>query len=311
MHVNALHIPVRTLLAALALLCAAQQVSAADIKVRHAQGETTVSSPPKKTFVYDISMLDTLDALGVGVQGVTGSNIPEYLAAYRDKRYIKIGSLFEPNYETVNAEGPDLVIVALRSSPKYASLSKLAPTIDLTVSTTGFSDGVKNNVRTLGEIFAKKAEADALLQKIDRATERVRTAASKAGTALMIMVNGGKLTAYGPGSRFGWLHDEFGVKPAVKDVKTAIHGEAVSFEFILKTNPDWLIVLDREAAIGQPATSAKQVLNNDLIAGTAAAKAGRILYVDPARWYIGGSGASSYTVIADELAAAFESKPKD
>ena len=129
-------------------------------------------------------------------------------------------------------------------------------------------------------------------------------------TALMMMVNGGKLTVYGPGSRFGWLHDELGLTPAVPNTQAATHGEAVSFEFILKPDPDWLIVLDRDAAVGQAGTSARQVLDNDLIAATKAAKSGRIVYVDPARWYIVGGGGAAFTTIVQDMASALEAKPQ-
>src|SRR5690606_41003609 len=70
------------------------------------------------------------------------------------------------------------------------------------------------------------------------------------------------ISAYGPGSRFGILHDTLGVAPAVEDVEAATHGEAISFEFILETNPDWLFVVDRDAATGEGGEAAAQVLED-------------------------------------------------
>ena len=49
-------------------------------------------------------------------------------------------------------------------------------------------------------------------------------------------------------------------------VQLSKHGQAVSFEYLLKTNPDWLLVLDRDAAIGREGAVTPKVL----IAGPAA-----------------------------------------
>lgn len=297
------------LLGLAAMLVLTLPATAAEIAVRHARGETVLRERPRTVLVFDIAVLDTLDALGVAVTGVPGGNIPDYLAKYRDGRFLKIGSLFEPDFEAVHAARPDLIVVAGRSSAKYAELAKIAPTIDLTVGAARFLEGARQNIETLGRIFDRQAQASALVAHIDKGTERLRTAAAHAGSALMVMVNGGKLTAYGPGSRFGWLHDQLGLRPAVPNMRAASHGEAISAEFVLKTDPDWLIVLDRDAAIGQAGASARQVLNNELIGATRAARADRIVYVDPVRWYIANSGASALATIVEDMAAALEARP--
>lgn len=287
-----------------ALLAAAPVVRAAEIRVRHMQGETVVAVRPETVLVFDLAALDTLDALGVEVTGVPVSHVPGFLGKYREARYLKIGSLFEPDFEAVNAAKPDLVIVAARSAAVYPQLARLAPTIDLTLPPTGMIEGVRTSVATLGRIFGKEQEAAALAGDIDRAVARVRQATAKAGTVLMVMVNGGKLTIFGIGSRFGWLHDELGATPAVARADAATHGAAVSFEFILATDPDWLIVLDRDAAVGHAGASARQVLDNEIVGATRAARSGHIVYVDPARWYLVGGGGRSFAVILNDLADA-------
>ncbi|MFS8037182.1 siderophore ABC transporter substrate-binding protein [Xanthobacter sp. AM11] len=292
------------LLAPLAAL--ATGAGAAPVTVTHAGGQTTLPATPRRVLVFDPTTLDTLDALGVDVLGVPGSNLPDYLAKYRDPRHVKIGTLFEPDYEAVAAAAPDLIIVGARSAVRRAELARIAPTIDLTIADTDFLAGARRNVETLGRIFDRQAQAAALLAHMDGAAARVRADAPAAGTVLVVMVNGGKVTAYGPGSRFGWIHDDLGVKPAIADVKAATHGEVVSFEFILKTNPDWLFVIDRDAAVGRAGEAARAALDNDLIAATRAARAGRIFYVDAVRWYIIGGGGAALPLVTEEIAAAFE-----
>jgi len=106
--------------------------------VTHAQGQTEITGTPETVLVYDIATLDNLDALGVPVAGAPGAALPPYLARYA----APIGTLFEPDFEAVNAAEPDLVLVGGRSAAQYAALSALVPTLDLTVAREGYIDNV-------------------------------------------------------------------------------------------------------------------------------------------------------------------------
>ncbi|WP_295814604.1 siderophore ABC transporter substrate-binding protein [uncultured Nitratireductor sp.] len=278
--------------------------NAEEITVKHAQGETVLPDTPTTVLTFDFAALDTLDALGVEVAGVPNTLIPAYLSKYESDAYAKIGSLFEPDFEVVNAAEPDLIIVAGRSARQYEALSKIAPTIDLSVVPDNFLNGAKENARKLGAIFDKDEEAKEMIGKLDESVAALQETAKNAGKGLIILTNGGKVSAYGPGSRFGWLHDDLGVTPAVEDVEAATHGEAVSFEFILKTNPDWLFVVDRDSAIGSEGQSAKQTLDNELVAATTAAKEGNIYYADAVRWYLVGGGMTALQAEVDALSKA-------
>ena len=59
--------------------------------------------------------------------------------------------------------------------------------------------------------------------------------------ALIVLGSEGKVSAYGPNSRFGLIHDVFGFKPADEKIEVSTHGQNVSFEYIVETNPDILI----------------------------------------------------------------------
>jgi len=267
--------------------------------------EQDVPVPPQRAVVFDPASLDTLDALGVDVAGVPGSHLPPYLARYGDARHIKVGTLFEPDYEAVAALAPDVILIGPRMAAKRRDLAALAPTLDLSIDDRHFLAGAQQNIDRLGRLFDKAEAAAALKARLAAATDRVKALAPEAGTVLIVMVNGGKLTAYGPGSRFGWIHDDLGIRPAVPGVEATTHGEVISFELILKTDPDWLFVLDRDAAVGHAGTAARKVMDNDIIAATRAAKAGRILYLDPQRWYITSGGGAALSTIAETLVDAF------
>lgn len=289
-----------------ALVFAAQPVLAQEITVTHSQGETVLAGTPTKVLTFDLASLDTLDALGVEVAGVPGTNLPEYLSKYASDDYLKIGSLFEPDYEAVNAAQPDLIIVGGRSSAAYSELSRIAPTIDLSNDWTAFEASIKENSRTLGEIFGKTDEVEAMIGELDATIERAKAAAADAGTGLFIMTNAGEVTAFGPGSRFGWVHETAGVTPAIEDVEAATHGDAVSFEFLLETNPDWLFVLDRDAAVAADGAAAQEVLDNELVAQTTAWQNDQVVYIDPVRSYIVNGGLPAFTLLVAQVADALE-----
>ncbi|HYD14980.1 MAG TPA: siderophore ABC transporter substrate-binding protein [Hyphomicrobium sp.] len=293
----------------LALSATFTAASSEPIRVSHAQGETTLPGVPQKVLTFDLASLETLDAVGVTVAGVPRTHIPKHLSKYTGDTYLKIGTLFEPDYEAVNAAKPDLIIVGARTATKYAELSKIAPTIDLSVSDEHFVDSAVRNARTLGQIFRKQAEIDALAAGIETSAAKLRTASANAGTGLIILTTGGRMSAYGPTSRFGALHRDFGIRPAVETLDAAIHGQGVSFELILKANPDWLFVVDRDAAVGQSGQPAAQLLDNPLVTRTTAWKKHHVVYLEPVRWYLVGGGLPSLQASIDQIATALQAAP--
>jgi len=278
--------------------------SPTEITVVHPQGETVVPVNPATVLTFDLAALGTLDALGVTVAGVPKSNLPGELERFAGEEFLDIGTLFEPDFEAVNAAEPDLIIVAGRSSAALPELDKIAPTIDLSNDWASFYESNLTNTRILGEVFDKTEVAESLIADLDARIAAVKAKAADAGNALIVLTSGGEVTAYGPGSRFGILHDTLGVTPAVEDVEEATHGEAISFEFILETNPDWLFVVDRDAATGEGGAAAAEVLDNELVAQTTAAKEGQIVYVDSVAWYILNGGVPALDTILSEVEGA-------
>ncbi|MGX7707751.1 siderophore ABC transporter substrate-binding protein [Methylobacterium sp. Gmos1] len=298
---------IRHALAALLLaVLAAVPLAAAEITVPHASGRTILPAPPKTIVVFDLAALDTLDALGVPVFGVAGGAKPPSLAQYDEPRYRRMGTLWEPDYEAINEVGPDLVIVGGRSGPHYAALSKLAPTIDLSSDPADPLGSELRNIRTLARLFGKEAQAEQRISRIESTIAAVHTKAGQAGSALFILSTGGRLSAFGPGSRFGLLHGALGFRPAAPDLGAGIHGQPVSFEFIARTDPDWLFVLDRDAAIGARGQPARQFLDNELVRRTKAWRKGQVVYVDAASWYLAAGGLRSLQTTVDQIAAALD-----
>lgn len=260
------------------------------VEITHAQGTTDVPVNPETVYTFDLGALDTLDVLGVEPAGLPQATLPEPLAQFGGEEYANIGSMKEPDFETIAAETPDLIIISGRTAGSYEELSEIAPTIDVSVDAADPIASFKEHTESLGTIFDKEAEVESSLAALDGKIAATRSAAENAGDGLVVMTSAGEVTAYGSGSRFGLVHDVLGVEPAADVAAAGPHGEAVSFEFIAETNPAHLFVVDRDAAIGEAGSAAEAVLDNELVNGTDAAKNNAITYLDSARWYLIGYG---------------------
>lgn len=281
-------------------------LAAADIKVTHNSGETQVAANPQNVVVLDWSTLDTLAQLGVQVSGIPSTNPPEMLKQYREGDFVRAGTLFEPDFEALKNANPDLIILGRRAQGKFDEVSKFGTTIDLTPDPTDLLGSVERNTLMLGEIFGKQDKAAELTAKLKTSVAELRKLTAKRGDGLLVLTTGGRMAAFGPGTRFGLIHDVFGVEEAVKDLKVGRHGQAVSFEFLLEADPDWLFVMDRDAAIGREGTAAAEMMDNELVEATTAGSKDQIVYLDPASWYLlDNSGIGVMQDSVDELIKVF------
>lgn len=272
------------------------------VTVTHDLGTTEVEKNPKKVVVFDFGTLDTLDALDVDVVGVPKDSIPSYLKKFDDAKYENVGGLKEPDFEKISEINPDLIIISGRQADMYEEFTKIAKTIYMGVDTANYIESFETNVRTLAEIFDKVDLAEEKLATIAAATTDLNTkAVESAKNGLIILANDGKISAYGPNSRFGIIHDVFGVPAADDTIEVSTHGQGVSFEYILEKNPDYLFVVDRGAVVGGE-SSAKKVIENTIVKKTKAYKEGKIIYLNPDYWYLSGGGLVSVAEMAKEIA---------
>ena len=292
----------RTLISTALITFATALPSLADVEIETARGPAMVPDNPQKIAVLDLAALDTLEALGIPVAGTVAKRFVGYLD---DITAEPVGSIFEPDLEALNALAPDLIIVGSRSAELVDDLAQFAPTIDMTIWGDNLVAQSLARVAAYGTIFAKNAEAQALTASFNATLEAAKAATADKGTALIVMTNGPKISAYGKGSRFGWLHNELGLAEAVAGVDDSTHGEAISFEFIREADPDWLIVIDRVAAIGAEGENAKQTLDNELVTDTKAWKSGQVVFLDSAPIYITGGGYQSMMMTMKQITTAF------
>ncbi|GAA0136414.1 siderophore ABC transporter substrate-binding protein [Paenibacillus sp. YSY-4.3] len=276
-----------------------------ELSITHQLGTTTLKKNPGNIAVFDYGTLESLDKLGVEVTGVPQSNLPPHLKKYEDSKYTNVGTLKEPDFEKLNAMKPGVIFISGRTGEAYDELSQIAPTIYLGVDNAKYLESMKENLDILGQIFGKEAEVDQEWGAIEDSVKAINEqVAAGEGKGLVILTNGGKVSAYGPGSRFGIIHDEFGIAPADDTLEVSTHGQSISFEFVAEKNPDYLFVVDRDSVVsdaGTQAEPASKLVENDLVKKTNAYKNGKIIYLDASYWYLSGGGLISVPEMAKEV----------
>ncbi|MBU8575156.1 siderophore ABC transporter substrate-binding protein [Bacillus sp. FSL M8-0266] len=268
-----------------------------------------IKKNPKKVVVFDMGSLDTLDKLGVNVTALPKQVVPKYLSKYEDDKYENVGGLKEPNFEKIAEIKPDLIIIQSRQSDAFDEFSEIAPTILMDVDTANYMESFKKNATTLGEIFDKEDEVKKELAAIDQKVDALKKQTKELKqNGLVIMANDSKMTAFGAKSRYGLIHDVFGITPADQKLEPSDkHGQSISYEYMVKTNPDYLFVIDRGAAIGEE-TSAKQLVENDYVKSVKAVKNNHVVYLNSDMWYLSGGGLKSLTAMIDEVKQGIDQK---
>jgi len=277
-----------------------------ELTIKHQLDETKVKKNPEKVIVFDFGSLDTLDKLGIEPIALPKTNIPKYLEKYEDEKYENVGSLKEPDFEKIHSLKPDLIIISGRQMELYDEFKAIAPTIFLGVDTENYMDSFESNARTIGNIFDKEDVVDKELSDIEQSIKTLNEKASSLdGKSLVVLANEGKVSAYGPKSRFGIIHDVFGFAPVDDSIEVSTHGQSINFEYIVEKNPDYLFVVDRGAAVDGE-SSAKQIVENDMVKKSNAYKNGKIIYLDPDYWYLSGGGLESVSSMVKEVESALE-----
>lgn len=279
------------------------QDQAEDVTIQHSKGTTTVKANPKKVVVFDLGILDIMDALGVEAElAVPTDSLTTYLEQYKDAT--NAGDIKQPDIEAIYTFAPDAIFISGRQSDYYDQLSEIAPTVYVDQDAATYMEDFENNVNTIATLFGKQTLAKEKLAEIEElVAQGQEKAAASDEKALIILTNEGSLSAYGKGSRFGIIHDLLGVKAADETIEVSTHGQEASFEYISKVNPDILFVIDRSAVVGGE-VKASDTLNNDLVKATNAGKNDKIVYLDAETWYVGGAGLTSVKSMIEEVVNA-------
>ena len=269
---------------------------------------TTVQVPydPQRIAVLDMAALDILDSLGVGdrVVGTADSSL-EYLQGYMDGKTANLGTIKEADLEAVMACEPDVIFIGGRLASSYDALREIAPVVYLSTDPElGVVESVGKNAEAIASLFGLEEKAQEQMAGFaDRVAALADFSAGK--TALVGMCTSGSFNVLGNDGRCSLIGREAGFTNIGVDAdrNTSTHGNEASFEFVVEKNPDYLFVLDRDAAIGTDgAQLARDIMENELVKGTAAYQSGHLIYLEhPAVWYTAEGGLTALDIMLSDL----------
>lgn len=262
---------------------------------------------PERIAILDMACLDIIDSLGVGdrVVGSAGTSL-DYLQDYvTDENIENLGTIKEADMEAVMACEPDVIFIGGRLSSSYDALSEIAPVVYLSTDTEiGVVESVRKNASTIAAMFGLEDQVDELMADFD---ERIETLAAFAEgkTAIVGMCTSGSFNVLGNDGRCSMIGREIGFENVGVDanVDTSTHGNEASFEYVVEKNPDYIFVMDRDAAIGTDgAQLAQDIMENELVQGTDAYKNGQLVYLEhPAVWYTAEGGVQALDLMLQDL----------
>ena len=269
--------------------------------------ELEVPYDPQRIAILDMASLDILDALGVGNRVVgSASTSLDYLQSYvTDENISNLGTIKEADLEAVMACEPDVIFIGGRLSKSYDALSEIAPVVYLsTDSSIGVVESVRKNAATIASMFGLEDQVATLMGGFDSRIETLK-AFAEGKTAIMGLCTSGGFNVLGNDGRCSIIGVEIGFENVGVDanIDTSTHGNEASFEFIVDKNPEYIFVMDRDAAIAtEGAQLAQEIVENELVVGTDAYKNGHIVYLaHPAVWYTAEGGVTALDLMLADL----------
>lgn len=294
-------------------LCAVASAEASDtvtITALNGSGEAvelSVPRDPQRIAILDMASLDILDSLGLSdrVVGSAGTTLDYLQHVVTDENVVNLGTIKEADMEAVMACEPDIIFIGGRLSASYDALSEIAPVVYLsTDSELGVVESVRKNATTIASIFGLEAQVE---EKMAGFADRISALQeiSKDKTAIVGLVTSGGFNVLGNDGRCSLIGREVGFNNIGVDanIDTSTHGNEASFEFVVEKNPDYIFVMDRDAAIAtEGAKLAQEIVENELVMGTDAYKNGNIVYLaHPAVWYTAEGGITALDIMLQDL----------
>ncbi|MGF1695310.1 siderophore ABC transporter substrate-binding protein [Vibrio lamellibrachiae] len=266
------------------------------VEVMHRLGSVTLETQPKRVVVIGLGPLDALDRFGIDPVAISkAATLPTYLNKYKGEQYASSGSLFEPDFEAIYMQKPDVIIVGARGASNYEELSKIAPTVVFAAEADqGYWNSTQQQWRNLGKVFNIEEKVEQKIESLDQQFESIRRYNQNHSIdALTVMSSGGNITTFGENSRFSSIYKDFGFKQTVEGIKATRHGDLISYEFIGKSNPSTLLIIDKDKLVNKGTSNTQAEFDNELVQATKAYKNGHMAYLDINAWYLSIAGVTA------------------
>lgn len=284
-------------------------INSETVEICHNKEVSYIEQNPKRIIILDYAALDIMNELEIEVDSIATSTtvLPKYITKYPSKNIVDIGNLKKVDIEKVIKYEPDLIIISGRQAPYYKELSKIAPTIDLSCNSLYYMNDLIRNIKSIGKIFNKKEKAKILCDELSTKINNINKDPNSQKKGLIIMAFGNKLRGFVPGSRMsGLVYGAVNLKSVITDFdndnKTGpLSMIMISPEFIRETNPEYIIVVDRNSALKMESTVKKDIFDTELLKNIDAVKNNKIIYVDSSIWYLAGGGVQSTRIMLNDI----------
>lgn len=278
------------------------------ITISHFNGISQVKKNPKKLVVLDYSALDNM--LAMDISNVEIATSSKYIPRYIDTSKFNItdvGNLKEPDLEAIYNFKPDLIIINGRQLKYYDNLSKIAPTINTRApNDLEYKESLFHSINLIGKLFEKEDVAMKLCLDIDYRVNRINSMKNINDKGMILFIVGNKMFVVGKNSMMGGLpYDYCKLNSIVTEStkkKTGPYSDEISFEYIKEKNPDYILVVNKDAALRLDSAKNKSFLmSNPLLQDVTAIKNNRVEFVNSEVWYLAGGGYTSSNIMMDEI----------
>ncbi|MGO1672829.1 MAG: siderophore ABC transporter substrate-binding protein [Canibacter sp.] len=290
------------------------------ITVTDMSGEEVTIESADRVMVTDNRAFHILEAWGVTPVAAPVDLMDDNLSWTEDSSITNLGNHREPNLDEVVNADPDVIINGYRFGDHGEDIKKAAPdaafvSLDENIGEDEKADTYEHltkSTQLLGEIFNKQDEAQELVDNFDNAIADAQDAYDPDSTVLGIVAAGKDLNYSAPveGRGAGDYFSLLDLTPALEsDGSTNHQGDDISIEAMAQSNPDFLLVLDRAAAVSSEDgedKSAKELITESpaLQDVTAVKESGHIIYL-PASYYL-REDILQYTEVLEDMTETFK-----
>lgn len=249
--------------------------------VEDEQGQFEIATTPQRVVVLEFSFVDALAAVGVSPIGVADDNdASRVIPAVRDlvEPWQSVGMRSQPSLEAIAILKPDLIIAdAERHRSIYQDLQQIARTLLLKSRGETYHENLES-ARKVGVALNKQAEMELRLQLHRQSMAAYKQQLSLKQTIQFAVVSDKGMWLHSPVSYAGGVLTALGIASPITQPSEQAY-LPTSFELLLKTNPDWLLI----GAYSHP-NVVDDWQSNPLFKLLTSAKKQRIIEVSPELW---------------------------
>lgn len=266
--------------------------------LQHAMGQTHIEREPQRIVTLDTGELDAMVTLGikpVGAVDYGATGLPDYFDPKDIEGIEVVGTLQEPNLESIVRLKPDLILSSkLRHEKFYPQLSQIAPTV--------FAERVgvtwKENFQLFAEAVGREEQAGETVERYEQRVTEMRASlpTPRPQVSITRILANGNIRLYQRANFLGILLTDLGFpRPEAQNVDD--FAADVSLEQLSQAEGDLIVLAVFD---GTKNTHVDAVLGSPLWQGLEAVRSGAVKQVDDQTW-IGGIGYEAAFKVMDQL----------